>query len=416
MSILLDSDATTHPQTHLDELSLRVTVWFLVTAVLTLVWSLYVDSVLEHLLRILTPCNGPCMNVYDPAQWSAVRWSTALLLALFSSLPVMLHQIHQFAKPGLMRSEFLALKRWTRVSSISFLIVAYSLVFHIIPDVFSMGYNQHLSAGLVAQYDAVQILMVTLYLVWVCWLFFATWLLMFLAGTVGLITRATSDWWRLRIYGIGTLLLIVTLPDHARSMMLPLITVYLVCIEVIGTPWFQKSTSVHGEAKQRFDQEGRRRKYGIIDCSCEGANLHQGHAFVEGFSTFMANGVCRSTEEQERIYEHLIRNGLTDAVVTGCDTMNCPIPFKQNLQTLDVHLHGLNLMRLQNHRVLGGDPSLEVELGLYQIVSGSHDINITDELQELVRKHGFVPSQVTSIEADQLAWGPFTAAGPIQLR
>ena len=34
-----------------------------------------------------------CLNVYDPAQWSAIRWLSALYLAFLSSLPVTLHHI-----------------------------------------------------------------------------------------------------------------------------------------------------------------------------------------------------------------------------------------------------------------------------------------------------------------------------------
>ena len=36
MSILLDTDASSNPQAHLDELSLRVSVWFIAVAALTL--------------------------------------------------------------------------------------------------------------------------------------------------------------------------------------------------------------------------------------------------------------------------------------------------------------------------------------------------------------------------------------------
>ena len=105
MSILLESDNNAHYQSHFDELTARTTMIFLVVGLFTVVWSIFIDDILLALLNQLQPCSGPCLNLYDPAQWSAVRWLSSVLLAFCSAMPLMLHHLHQFAKPGLMRTE-----------------------------------------------------------------------------------------------------------------------------------------------------------------------------------------------------------------------------------------------------------------------------------------------------------------------
>jgi sec-independent protein translocase protein TatC len=416
MSILLDTDASSNPQTHLDELSLRVSVWFIAVAALTLVWSLFVDSVLDSLLSRLSPCIGACMNVYDPAEWSAIRWATSLLLALFSALPLMLFHMYQFTKPGLLQSEYRALRQWTSLSSVAFLLVAYGLVFHLLPGIYQLGYEQHLSAGLTAQYDAVHILVVALYVVWISWLFFCTWLLLFLIGTLGLVTQATADWWRLRIYGIGTLLIIVTVPQQTHSLMLPLVTVYMVTMEVVGSRWYRQTSPSLGFAKPRFDGEGRRRTYALIDCSCDGGNAHHGQAEVDGFATVKLVGLCKSREDQEHVYEQVLRSGFTDVMVTGCDTAACPSRFKDNLALLNVELHGLNLMKLQNHRIPNLEPKLDLLLCLEHHLRGSEDVEPSVVLQSVIEEHGFLPNDVWSIPKDSTDWGPFIESGPMFLQ
>ena len=82
MAVLLEQDQEQPVQAHLDELTWRTTVLFTAVAVLTLAWSTVVNDVLHLALISLQPCPGDCLNVYDPAQWSAVRWLTSLLLAL----------------------------------------------------------------------------------------------------------------------------------------------------------------------------------------------------------------------------------------------------------------------------------------------------------------------------------------------
>ena len=417
MTILLGSDRNAAPQDHLDELTARVTVLFVSTLLLTLVWSMYVDDVLQRLLTMLEPCPVECMNVYEPAQWSAVRWSTSLLLGLFSVLPLILHHIHQFAKPGLLKSEFKTLRRWTIGSAIVLLGVAYLLLSYGLPDLYAIGYDQHMDAGLQAQYNAVHLLMFAVYLVWVLWLFIGTWMLLALVGQTGLLTNFSADWWRLRIYGLGVLLLLVTVPEHAHSAALPLIALFLISCEWIARPWLRHVPSQRGVAAVRFDHEGRRRRYALVDCSCEGANLHGGYADVEGFSTVNVNALCLSTADQEQVLEHIMRAGITDAVITGCDVKPCPKRWMENVSALGAQVHGLNMMRLQNHRIGGHELNLDVRLSLIALTHQGQDESIEYRITDVLDEFGRLPSELVNLSHRDIGWsdyyGPATLFRPI---
>jgi Sec-independent protein secretion pathway component TatC len=407
MTILLESDRNTTPQVHLNELTARVTVLFVSTALLTIVWSLFVDDVLQRLLQLLKPCTSACMNVYDPAQWSAVRWSTSLLLGLFSVLPLLLHHIHQFARPGLLKSEFTSLRGWTTSAVLVLAAVAYALLTYGLPKLYVIGYEQHQAAGLEAQYNAALLLIFAVYLVWVLWLFIGTWLLLLLVGKAGILTSVTADWWRLRVFGLGSLLLLVTVPEHAHSMALPLIALYIVTSEAIGRRWFMHIPFEQGHAVVRFDHEGRRRRFALIDCSCEGANLHAGFANLEGYSTVSVNALCLSPSEQEVVLEHAMRAGITDAVITGCDAVPCPKRFCDNATSIGLELHGLNLMQLQNVRVGASNPTIDVQLALLPVVHYGVSESWQHHLVELLNEYGRLPSELVTHSTDDGGWKEF---------
>ncbi len=414
MAILLEGDEYTPPQSHLDELTARVTVLFVSVLMLTVVWSFFVDDVLGTLLTMLNPCRTDCMNVYDPAQWSAVRWSASLLLSLFSVLPLMLHHLHQFARPGLLQAEFTALRRWTVSSAILVVVAAYFLVTEFLPELYLIGYDQHLAAGLQGQYNAVHLLMLAIYLVWVVWLFSGTWLMVRLVGATGLLTKMTADWWRWRIYGLGTLLLIVTVPSHAHSLALPLVLAYVTTTELVGRTWYEHQPTSRGHIATRFDAEGRRRRYALVDCSCEGANQHHGFADVSGCSTVEATSVCRFGADREAIIEHALRAGITDVVITGCDTRACPKEFVNNIAGLGAQLHGLDLMHLQNHLVELPQRALDVELSLATLVN--KDTPNTDlVLSRILEEHGHLPMSVSVLPYPEQGWGSFSSTSEQRL-
>ena len=360
MSVLLEHDSTRTLQSHLDELTWRTTLIFATVAVFTLVWSMYVDEVLNALLTMLQPCVGDCLNVYDPAQWSAVRWLTCVILGVFSALPLVLVQLLKFSKPGMLPSEYTAFKRWLTITTLvlgggTFLLIADGL-----PMLYEFGFQQHRAAGLSAQYSAVDMLLVAAFCIWGFFVFIATWNAIASLGFFNILNADTADYWRLRIYGLGSLLLVLSIPEHAASLLLPLLATYWTTSELIGQRWYLKEVAVFGSPSVRLDGEGRRRKVAMVDCSCEGANTHHGHALVAGCSTVDVRSLCTDGASRTRLIEHALQSAITDVVITGCDTKACPSQFLGNMKKLDIAVHGLNLMSLQNIRVDSPHPDLDV--------------------------------------------------------
>jgi len=356
-----------------------------------------------HLALIsLQPCPGDCLNVYDPAQWSAVRWLTSLLLALLSALPLVAFHVLQFAKPGLLPSEYTALRRWMLVSILTLVCLSMVLMTHVLPALYDMGYQQHREAGLAAQYSAIDMLLVAAYCVWSLMVIAATWTGLVVMGRLGVLNQSTADVWRLRLYGVGTLLLLLSLPDHAQPVFLPLLATYWTTSELVGQRWLFQQAVASGHAQIRLDEDGRRQRIAILDCACDGANVHHGHATISGCSTVSVNALCTSSTDRTTSIEHLVQARITDAVITGCDAGPCPNVYKENMHRLGVRLHGLNTMALQNHRVATPNPSLDVLLAFQTLPSlfpaGARERNIVD----LIEQDAYVEKRIVELDLSSL--------------
>ena len=390
MAVLLDQDLQQPVQVHLNELTWRTTVVFATVSLLTLAWSTMVDDVLDLLLQNLKPCPGECLNVYDPAQWSAVRWLTSLLLAVLSSLPLVAFHVLQFSKPGLLPGEYKALRTWMLAVAMGLVAIAYMLVIHWLPALYDAGFTQHDNAGLAAQYSAIDMLLVAVFCVWVTMVVASTWTGLVLMGRLGVVNRTTADVWRLRLYGVGSLLLALSTPNHAQPLLLPLLATYWTSSELIGQRWLKAPPLARGHAVERLDREGRRQRISLLDCSCEGANAHHGYADVDGCSTVAVEGICTSSSSRTAVLEHLIQANITDAVITGCNGKPCPKPFIENIDHLGVRLHGLNLMAIQNHRVANPTPNLDVRVGLNMLPSLFTESARQQNLTKLIEENQYI--------------------------
>lgn len=390
MAVLLEQDLQQPVQVHLNELTWRTTVVFATVSLLTLAWSIMVDDVLDIVLENLKPCPGECLNVYDPAQWSAVRWLTSLLLATLSALPLIAFHVLQFSKPGLLPGEYHALRTWMLSLALGLVAIVYLLVNHWLPALYHAGFTQHDNAGLAAQYSAIDMLLVAAFCVWASMVVAATWTALVVMGRLGVVNRTTADVWRLRLYGVGSLLLALSTPDHAQPLLLPLLATYWTSSEIMGQRWLRAEPLAQGYAVERLDMEGRRQRIALVDCSCEGGNAHHGYAAVDGYSTVSVEGICTTSSSRTAVLEHLIQANITDAVITGCDGNPCPKQFKENIDHLGVRLHGLNLMAFQNHRVANPTPNLDVRVGLNTLPSLFTESARQQNLTKLVEENQYI--------------------------
>lgn len=342
MTILLESDKDTAIQSHLNELSKRTILVFITIATLTLIWSFSVDELLRDFLAMLHPCQGDCLNVYDPAQWSAIRWLTALYLAFLSSLPLLLHHVHRFAKPGLAINEYKALKRCTVFGTVLLVLNFILMTTTLLPMLFEAGHENHQSVGLSAQYSAVEILTIATYLTWIFGLMLISWLVMFTAGQLRLLTQTTAEWWRVRVYGITSILILLTVPEQAQALSVPLVALTLASNEFFARPWFSQTNLVSGRMTDWFDDEGRRRRLAVIQSYDYSKRISPNLAKEAGYSLLTVENWHESQDDREKVLLFIQHQRITDVMLNHDDKNKLPVFIEENFERLDIKTHAHN--------------------------------------------------------------------------
>ena len=340
MTILLESDKDAAIQSHLDELSKRTMVVFITVASLTVVWSFSVDELLREFLALLHPCQGECLNVYDPAQWSAVRWLTALYLGFLSTLPLVVHHLHKFAKPGLTVHEYRALKRCTGIGTVMLLVSFMLMTTTVLPWLFEIGHENHQSVGLSAQYSAVAMLSIATYLTWIFGLILASWLVMFTAGQLGLLTQITSQWWRIRVHGITAVLILLTVPEQAQALSIPLVVFAMASNEFFARPWLSQPSLVSGRITDWFDVDGQRRRLAVVQIDGQDEGIDPEHARKVGFSLLTVQNWHEQQSDREKIAVFIQHHRITDVVVLHGEVDELPDAVLENFHRLGITTHG----------------------------------------------------------------------------
>ena len=347
MTILLESDKDAAIQSHLDELSKRTILIFVTIVTLTLIWSFSVDELLQDFLAMLHPCQGDCLNVYDPAQWSAIRWLSALYLAFLSSLPLLLYHVHSFAKPGLSLEEYKALKRCTIFGTVLLLFSFVLMTTTLLPMLFEAGHENHQSVGLTAQYSAVEMLAVATYLTWILGLVLISWLVMFTAGQLRLLTQTTAEWWRIRVYGISSLLILLTVPEQAQALSVPLVAVTLASNEFLARPWFAQTNLVSGRMTDWFDGEGRRRRLAVVQSYLHPKCISSDLATEAGYTLLTVENWHESQGDREKVLIFMQHQRITDVLINHDDNNELPMFIQENFERLDINVHHNNRATLE---------------------------------------------------------------------
>ena len=219
-----------------------------------------------------------------------------------------------------------------------------------LPTLYAFGFEQHQEAGLAAQYSAIDMLLVAAFCIWAFMVVAATWTCILVLGTMAVIHKENGELLAFTDVRYRQFAARLVLPEHASSMLLPLLATYWTTTELLGQRWFNATLHVNGTAKVRLDAEGRRRRISVVDCSCEGGNIHHGHANIPGCYNVSVEALCTQEASRTVLLEHVIQTRVTDVVITGCDAKACPPTMIQH-DHLQVAVHGLNMMNLQNHRV-----------------------------------------------------------------
>tara|TARA_B110000444_G_scaffold60463_1_gene56388 strand:+ start:16990 stop:18306 length:1317 start_codon:yes stop_codon:yes gene_type:complete len=368
MSLQLEHDSSSPVQEHLNELTARVTLILFLASLTTIAWLTQVDAILDLLLGHLNPCVDDCLNLFDPARWSAIRWMTAAILGIISVMPMVLYQVWKFSKPGLLPAERKWMKYWFFTVAVGMLITVVSTIGVLFPMMFDTGHQTHESMQLDARYDAVQMLSIVIAVIWTEMIVTCAILAMMLAGVFGMLNEESADWWRTRIYGISLLLLLASLPEFG-GLAVFLGAISVAFIELCSTKWLHAPVPLFMGHSSIMDSEGGIRNVLLVDCACSGAALPIPQPLNSKIPVLSAYSLCSSNSEREALLETAMQHRLTDIIISGCSSEPLPNSFKSNCLKLGCNLRGLDLLQTQSHRTLPSPFSItEIELKIASLV------------------------------------------------
>jgi Sec-independent protein secretion pathway component TatC len=342
----LENDRQLTVQQHLNLLTQQATLVFVLIFGLTGLLMTQIDEVLQWVLNRMNPCQTTeCLTLYEPASWSVVRWLSAVFLAVICILPLIVHLFYRFAQPGLTKNEKIMFRKWTVYSLAGVYAILAILFFYAIPTLYSFGDGIHAEIGITSQYDAVQMFVFALSIFWTLLIGFILVFATISAGSTGLITDSTQDWWRIRIHGIGGLVLLLSLPGRWNGTNIALITLLIVLLEFVIKNNVRKSHSIN-LPESVFDHEGRRRNVTFVDCSCQGV-AYPINTSPENTGLLRDDALCQNLDEREDLIDHTNHHGITDVIIGGCTSQPLPNSFKGALQSIHCSLRGLDLLGLQ---------------------------------------------------------------------
>ena len=407
MSLLLETDKDNTVNSHVDEFTNRMTLVIVSALIFTAIWMNWIDSILTQLLQIMQPCSSGCLNLYDPARWSAVRWLSATILGILSSIPILIHQSYSFAKSGLLPSEKKWFLYWVIGGTIGILSVMSITILLIVPYAFSFGHASNIGMGFTAKYDAPLMLQFAISLVWAQMLIVIAGLAMVIAGITGNLNRKTADWWRLRVHGMLVMLLALSLPDVGGMIVFSIILLSILSVELLSLRWTNREPDMTNSKSHVYDFEGAKRNILIADCRCDGGcePILTDTKIDLKISPF--NGLCNSRKERLSLLDEIRVNRVTDVFISGCNSNPLPHLFKSNCHSLSCDVRGLNLMQIQSYRTT---PQNQLGLDIALAIAGQNNPWLVEELPfrlvEVLKNTPILPQAIVlDSRATDRRWG-----------
>ena len=294
----LSTDDRDSFQSHLSELSKRMTAIVFLILILTVIWSFSIDQILRYALEKLDPCDDSCINIFSPEEWAGTRWLSSGLLAILTSGPFIIMQAYYFAKPGLLPTERTAFLVWM----ISFWLIAIlTLSFTLtvlIPEFYEYGHSFNTETGLVGKYDAAEMLKISIAITWTTILIIASTTIVIIAGKLQLLWSGNSEWWRIRVHGMMLMLLWLIIPNGLPGLFITLTILATGMVEIAGWKYFRAPIPQGYGLKDLMNQEGKIQRILYADCSCYGST--ESIDPLDGMGVMKFDSVCRNKEEQNK--------------------------------------------------------------------------------------------------------------------
>ena len=380
----LSSDDRSSVQSHLDELSKRLTAVIILIIILTGIWSFSIDEILNYVLGRLDPCEESCVNIFSPDEWAGTRWLSAAIIGLLTAMPFAIHQTYSFAKPGLLPSERRAFVIWM---SMMWIFAFGSLVFimtEFLPWLYSYGHSFNNDTGLIGRYDAAEMLRISISIAWAMILVLAAMSVVTIAGISKLLWSGNAGWWRLRIHGIMLILLWLVIPVNLPGLLFTLTILASGIVELIGWKSFRAPMPIGYGMQELLDFEGRVHRVLYVDCRCCGTSPKI--MPLKGMGLVEFTSVCRDTQEQDNLLDVVKRFNATKVVFSGCSVESMPVDYIDSLRFLGCDATTLNLARISVARTDNND--IDLKLAMASQTKPWSEENVVKRCLELLEGSG----------------------------
>ena len=336
---------------HLAEASNRIQRVVFALILVAVIWAFLIEDIFAWWLSRIPLAEGSgSLTIYSPYSWLDTRWTAVGLLAIWTILPWLSVELWWFAKPGLLPRE----RTWL-ASMVSSGLLLGSLIIIFgwgwgFPKLVGMAQGSSMVEGVGSHYDVVSLFQMALSLSWYVLLIFLLSLSLTFARALGLVSEDPLDPFRIRLHFVAIVMLYIVTPSPFQGLFLPSIISLVFFSEFIAnlSPFAQKP---RGRSPSTvFDLEGGDRRVLVVDCACEGAcpRLNQSN-LSRSVGVMLADSLCLNPNEAEHLSERVLRENLTDVVITGCDGNPIPGDLKRSLSSVGCKFSGLNRLSTQLH-------------------------------------------------------------------
>ena len=310
----LSTDSNVKLQTHTDELFARIGILIFLWLIISIPWLINIDYVLNYFIVKLDPCNVNCINLYQPEKWSEIRYISAGVMGFATILPIICQQFWVFTKPGLTSSERFLVKLSLAVAPVTILLVVYLTMLILMPKLFSFGHEIQTEYGLIAKYDVISLLNFAIAIIWLEIIIIIAATIMVASGLTNNLDSTNANWWRTRIYGFMSLIIILSFYEWQISGLMLALT-SIIIVELLSSPWIKKEPKFHVKVTEIFNADGEISRQCSLACDCHHKIATQ---FLDEKNIIEIPSLCADKKSQNELRVQISHSRPNKLIVHNC--------------------------------------------------------------------------------------------------
>ena len=383
----LPSDQHVSVQSHLDELTRRLTAIIILISILTVIWSFSVGDLLKYSLNQMDPClsSSPCLTVFSPQEWAGMKWLTAALIGILTAGPYAIMQMYSFAKPGLLPSERKTFVSWMIVIWSSASLSLYLITTKFLPWLYQKGHEMNGELALKPVYDATEMLKISVSISWTLVLILSAISIIVLANFTNLIWKGNADWWRIRVYAIMLMMLWIATPTEVPGLFLIMALLAIGSVELFGWKAFSGPIPVAHGLREIYDVDGGIHRILYADCTCCGTSPQIDP--LQGMGIVQYDSVCRDIQQQNHLLDQVKKYRISKVVFSGCVVDSFSKDYLKSYDILKCEVVSLNLCYLSSLRTISAN--VECRLAMANLTAPWSEISSAERSLEIINENDF---------------------------